>query len=197
MILTTSLAENRSTIPIPSRLTDIREGGEIRLIVKPGPVTFVFGLILNCGLILMPIILGWRDLIQANWSKIIGLSILDCMLLPTLPILTGWYRFLVRQLVILRCGTIELRTDYRLFQTAHVLELKLAKKVGQKAIYVPRIGTLHKVCIDYIPNLDGPVYFGENLSEEEAAYIAATINAYLNSNSTRSGIPAAPPPPVE
>ena len=160
----------------------------MQLIVRPSRIGLIFGLILNCALVLMPIAFGWRHFVTTNVSEKIGLSVLGCMLLPILPIALGWYRLVVRDVIVLRPRTIELRTDFRLFQSIDVLELNLVKNVSQKGIYVPRWGGCTKIVIDYDPRLDGPVYFGENLSQEEAAYIVMTINAYRGlGNGHRTG----------
>jgi hypothetical protein len=58
------LAEEQSTINVPLRLTVKADEDGIRLTVKPSRMGFTFGLIMNCGLVLMPIAFGWKHLVR-------------------------------------------------------------------------------------------------------------------------------------
>jgi len=115
--------------------------------------------------------------VTANISERIGLFILAWLFLTTLPFAFGSYRFFVREVVILGRGTIELHTDFRLFQTCKSIGLEQIENVDQESIYIPRIGTIHKIFIGHSAAQE-TIEFGENLSEEEAAYIVKTINAH-------------------
>jgi hypothetical protein len=172
------MVDRSPPLPIPPRVKVERGEGELRLIIGPRRFGLLLALVPNCLLVLIPILLGWRTFVTSSVSSRIGQSILACMLLPVLLIATGWYRLILRELVVLRPETLVLQTDFRLFRTTKVFELKLVRSVGKKEFYLPRTWPMHRIFIDSSQSLEGSIYWGENLSDDEASYVVAVIKQF-------------------